>query len=257
MKRSFSMIAIAGLALLCARGAAFAGGVNLGVHAGISIPDIRGSQTDIFTKNFTSRQGPYFGLTADVPLAGKFSLAVDLNYTSQGGLRKGMQPITMDTSQLPIPPGTLIFADFRNETILDYLEVPVMARVTFGNRLRFFFDLGPYAGYLIRGKAVTKGVSALYLDEGGTMPIIIPPDTEPLQVDLAATTDVKDSVHHVNVGLAGGGGLIWPVGPGQVVLEARFQLGLSDIQNNPENGNTQTGAVLISLGYTLPVCRHK
>jgi len=258
MKRSFSLIAIAGLALLCARGAAFAGGLNLGVHAGISIPNIRGSQTDIFTKNFTSRQGPYFGLTADIPLAGKFSLAVDLNYTSQGGLRRGMQPITMDMSGLGLPPDTLVFADFRNETILDYLELPVLARVTFGNKLKFFFDLGPYAGYLVRGKAVTEGVSTLYLDEAGTMPILVPPDyVEPLVVDLAATTDVKDSIHPFNIGLAGGGGLIWPVGPGQFVLEARFQLGLSDLQKDPADGNTQTGAVLVSLGYMLPVARHR
>ncbi len=257
MKRIYSLIVIAAGVLLVAAGSGFADGPYLGVHAGISIPDIRGSQTDIFTKNFTSRQGPYFGLTADIPLTGRFSLAVDLNYVSQGGLRRGMQPITMDTSQLPIPPGTLIYADFRNETILDYLEVPVMARVTFGSKLRFFFDLGPYAGYLVRGKAVTKGVSALYLDEAGTMPIIIPPDTEPLQVDLGATTDVKDSIHPFNVGLAGGGGLILPVGPGQIVLEARFQLGLGDLQKDPQDGNTQTGAVLVSLGYMLPVGRHR
>jgi hypothetical protein len=250
-----SVILIAAVGLLAAAGSGFADDLYLGAHAGISIPDIRGGQTNIFSKNFTSRRGPYFGLTADIPLTRRFALAVDLNYTSQGGLRKGLQPITMDTSGLPIPPGVLIFADFRNETILDYLEIPVLARVTFGDKLRFFLDLGPYAGYLVRGKAVTEGVSALYLDEAGTMPIIVPPATEPIEVDLGATTDVKDGVEPFNFGLAGGGGLILPVGPGRVVLEARFQLGLTRLQKDLENGKTQTGAVLISLGYMLPVGR--
>jgi hypothetical protein len=258
MKRNRSVLALAAAGLLVIAGAAFAEGLDLGVHAGISIPNLRGSQADIFTKNFTSRQGPYFGLTADIPLAGRFSLAVDLNYTSQGGLRRGMQPLTMDTSELPIPPDTLIFADFRNETVLDYLEVPVMARVTFEGKLRVFLDFGPYAGYLVRGKALTEGVSALYLDEAGAMPITLPPDyVEPLVVDLGATTDVKDSVEAFNFGLAGGGGLMVPVGPGEIVLEARFQLGLTHLQKHPENGNTQTGAVIISLGYTLPIARRR
>jgi hypothetical protein len=254
--RTLFLLAAAGLLVAAAPG--FAEGFDLGIHAGISIPNIRGSQTNIYTKDFSSRQGPYFGLTADIPLAGRFSLAIDLNYTSQGGLRKGMQPVTMDTSQLPLPPGTVVFADFRNETILDYLEIPVMARVTFGHKLRGFLNAGPYAGYLVRGKAVTKGVSGLYLDETGTMPILMPPDyAEPLVADLTATTDVKDSVHAINVGLAGGGGLIMPVGPGEFILEARFQLGLATLQKDSENGKTQTGAVIVSLGYLLPVARHR
>lgn len=255
MTRTQLVFLLGAAALVAATGAGFADDVYLGAHAGISIPDIRGSQTDLFSKNFTSRRGPYFGLTAEIPLARRFSLAVDLNYTSQGGIRKGIQPITMDTSGLPVPPGLLIFADFRNETILDYIEIPVMARVTFGDKLRLFLDLGPYAGYLVRGKALTEGVSALYLDEAGTMPIIIPPATEPLEVDLGATTDVKDSVEPFNFGLAGGGGLILPVGPGRVVLEVRFQLGLTRLQKDPADGITRTGAVLVSLGYMLPVGR--
>ena len=119
VKHIHSVILIATVGLLVTAGAGFADDISLGAHAGISIPDIRGSQTDLFSKNFTSRRGPYFGLTAEIPLARRFSLAVDLNYTSQGGIRKGMQPITMDTSGLPVPPDMLIFADFRNETILD------------------------------------------------------------------------------------------------------------------------------------------
>jgi hypothetical protein len=258
MKHTGFLFALAAAGLLVAGGAVFAADFDLGVHAGISIPNLMGSQTNVFTKDFASRQGPYFGLTANVPLAGRFSLAVDLNYVSQGGLRKGIQPITMDTSELPVPPGTLIFADFRNETVLDYLELPVMARITFGDKLRFFLDLGPYAGYLVRGKALTEGVSALYLDEARTMPITLPPDyVEPLVVDLTATTDVKDSVHAINVGLAGGGGLIMPVGPGNLILEARFQLGLTNLQKDSENGKTQTGAVIVSLGYMLPVARRR
>ncbi len=237
--------------------AAAADDVAIGVHGGISIPDIRGSQADIYSRNFTSRQGPYFGLSLEKTVTPLFSLVVELNFTSQGGKRSGMQPITMDIpGGLPVPPDTILFANFHNETILDYLEVPVLARFSFGHRLRFFLNAGPYVGVLLRAKAVTQGSSAIYMDEAGTMPIIIPPNTDPLIVDLGAETNVKDSLKSTNIGLYGGGGLKYPLGPGDLILEAHFQLGLTVIQRDVEtSGTSRTGAVVVSLGYTLPLGR--
>jgi hypothetical protein len=245
--------------LLAAGGFCFGVEVKAGGHGGLSIPNIRGSQDDPFSRGFTSRQGPFFGIFLETELAPHWSLVAELNYTSQGGLRKGLQPITMDlSSSLPLPPDTVLYATFRNETILDYLEVPIMGRLAFGNKLRVFINAGPYVGILLRARAVTKGTSALYLDEGGTMPIIIPPDTEPLEVDLGADTNVKDSLKSTNIGLAGGGGLMYPLGPGELILEAHFQLGLSTIQRDvATSGKSQTGAVVISLGYSLPLAKKK
>jgi hypothetical protein len=245
--------------LLTAWGLGFAGEITVGAHGGLCIPNLRGKDTDLFSRGFKSRKGPIFGLSADIGLARRLSLAIDLNYTSQGGLRTGMQPITMELPpSLPVPPGTILYADFRNENILDYVEIPVLARLTFGDKIRFFVDAGPYFGYLVRARALTRGTSALFLDEAGTQPIVIPPDTEPLIVDLGATTNVKDSLKRTNFGLSGGGGLICPLGPGDLSLEARFQLGLTTLQKNPEtDGHSQTGAVVISLGYRLPLARHK
>jgi hypothetical protein len=245
--------------LLAAGGLAFGDEVRFGVHGGLSIPDIRGSQDDPFSRGFTSRQGPFFGIFLEKELAPHWSLVAELNYTSQGGLRKGLQPITMDlSSSLPLPPDTVLYASFRNETILDYLEVPIMGRLAFGKKLRVFINAGPYVGILLRARAVTKGTSALYLDEGATMPIIIPPNTEPLEVDLGANTNVKDSLKSTNIGLIGGGGLMYPLGPGDLILEAHFQLGLTTIQRDVEtSGKSQTGAVVISLGYSLPLAKNK
>jgi hypothetical protein len=259
MKQFPSAMLLGAAGLLIAAGAGFADAVKVGAHGGISIPDLRGSETDIYSRGFRSRQGPAFGLTADYALAPRFSLAIDLNFTSQGGLRTGMQPITMELPPgLPVPPGTVLYAGFRNETVLDYIEIPVLGRFAFGGKVRFFLDAGPYIGFLVRAVALTKGTSALYLDEAGTMPIIIPPSTEPLVVDLGAKTDVKDSLETVNVGLAGGGGMLYPLGPGDLVLEARFQFGLTTLQKHPEtDGRTRTGAVVISLGFRLPLSRRK
>jgi hypothetical protein len=260
MKRTQVMALAVFLGLLMAAGAAGYGAeVKLGAHGGLSIPNIRGNQDDPFSKGFASRQGPFFGIFMEKELAPHWSLVAELNYTSQGGLRKGLQPITMDLPPgLPLPPGTILYANFRNETILDYLEVPIMGRLTFGNKVRFFVNAGPYVGILLRARAVTEGTSALYMDEAGTMPIIIPPDTEPLEVDLGANTNVRDSLKSTNIGLIGGGGLMYPLGPGDLILEAHFQLGLTTIQKDVEtSGKSQTGAVVISLGYSFPLAAKK
>jgi len=249
-RRSTRTIAILAALLLTAAGFAAADTVSLGIHGGLSIPDIRGSQTDIYSRNFTSREGPYFGLSLEKTVTPLFSLVAELNFTSQGGKRNGMQPITMDIG-LPLPPDTILYGNYHNETILDYLEVPVLARFNFGHsRLRFFLNAGPYVGVLLRAKAVTRGSSLIYLDEAGTMPVIDTP------VSFDADTNVKDSLKSTNIGLYGGGGVKYPLGCGDLVLEAHFQLGLTTIQRDiATSGKSQTGAVVISLGYTLPLGR--
>jgi hypothetical protein len=260
MRRSASgVLAVFIGILLGACGSVLAQGIDVGAHGGLSIPNLRGNDTDVFSRGFKSREGIYFGLSAELGLGPLASLVTQLNYASQGGLRTGLQPITMDLPEgLPIPPGTILYADFRNETILDYVEVPVMVRLTSRGRLRFFAQAGAYAGYLVRARAVTRGSSALFLDEQGTMPIIVPPATDPLIVDLGADTDVMDSLKRTNLGLTGGGGLIYPLGRGSLVLEARFQLGLTTIQKDIEtSGDTQTGAVVMSFGYRMPLTKPK
>jgi len=226
---------------------------SIGAHGGLSIPNIRGNQTNIFTQGFGSREGPFFGIFVESRFSSHFSLVAELNYTSQGGQRNGLQPITMELPPgLEVPPGTILYGNFHNETILDYIEIPVMARVTFGNRLRFFLNAGPYVGFLVRALAVTRGSSLIYLDEAGTEPVISSP------VSFDADTDVKDSLKTTNFGLAGGGGLMYPLGPGDLILEAHFQLGLLTIQKDVEtSGKSQTGAVVISLGYSFSLRRSK
>jgi len=249
MKRTQVRALAVFLGLLLAAGVAGYGTeVKLGVHGGLSIPNIRGNQNDPFSKGFASRQGPFFGIFMEKELAPHWSLVAEVNYTSQGGLRKGPQPITMDLGP-GLPP--VLYANFRNETILDYLEVPIMGRLAFGNKVRFFVNAGPYVGILIRARAVTEGMSALFLDEDLTMPISG-------EVDLGADTNVKDSLKSTNLGLIGGGGLMYPLGPGDLILEAHFQLGLTTIQKDVEtSGKSQTGAVVVSLGYSFPLAAKK
>lgn len=224
--------------------------VSLGGQIGFSIPSIRSGATDILSQDFSSRRGLFFGLAVEAPITPRLSLVVDVDYSSQGGKRDGVQPITMDIGLPPLPNGSYYFADFHNETILDYLEVPVQLRARFGPGRHFFVNGGPYFGLLLRARAQTSGSSLIYLDAARTQPVT------PSPVSFDAETSVKDSLRRGNVGITAGGGYRHRAGVGEVVLEAHFELGLTTIQRDvTTSGSNKTGAVVASVGYLFPLRR--
>jgi hypothetical protein len=241
---------LVGVLCLAAQAAAQTPDVSIGGHAGLSIPNIRAGATDILSQDFASRRGVFFGIFVETKIAPRVSLVVDVNYTSQGGKRDGVQPITMDVGLPPLPNGSYYYADYHNETILDYVEIPVQLRLHFGTGHRFFINGGPYVGFLVRGRAVTSGSSLIYLDPGKSQPIT------PAPVPFDADTDVSDSLKRTNVGITAGGGIRHRAGPGELVAEAHFQAGLTTIQRDvTTSGNNKTGAVVASVGYSVPLCR--
>jgi len=217
----------------------------VGFHGGLSLPNIKGGTNEL-SQGYTSRKAPFLGLVFDWVISPSLALRTEINYSSQGGQRNGMQPISPDqVSGLPIPPGVTLYADFNNETIIDYLEIPLMAELVTGQKTRIFVNAGPYAGYRVRAKTVTSGTSLLYLDSSGTMPF--DPD---LQIPFDAKTDVSEEINRLNFGFCGSVGIKVPIGTGLVVLSGRFNYGLSNIQSHPEiTGENRTGALIVSLGY--------
>lgn len=244
--------------LLAGGGVAVAGQDRLGVHAGLSIPSIQGGNNPQ-SEGFTSRKAPFFGVFADFPVTSHLSLCPEVNYSSQGGQRNGMQAITADqVTGLPLPPGTTLYADFRNKAIIDYVEIPVTVKYNWGRKWRYFVGAGPYIGFRVRAKTVTRGTSLLYVDPSGT-PLTLPPDNEPLPpVSFDADTDVKDDINTTNEGIAGLAGVEFPLGPGNLVFDVRFSAGLSNIQSHPEiDGKNRTGAVILTAGYSFGFGRKK
>jgi len=246
--------------MLVAGGYAYAGEFKIGAHGGINMPNLRGEEGDPFTEGFESRQGAFYGIFVNLGLTPHISLAAELNYSSQGGKRSGLQIITSTLlpEGLPLPEGMDLYANYRIESILDYIEIPLLVRLSFGKKIRVFINAGPYIGFLIRAKALTEGKSFLYMDKNGAIPVIIPPGTQPLEIDLTADTDIKDNLKDTNFGLASGGGIMIPIGPGTVIAEGRLQWGLTVIQKDiQESGKSRTGGFIISVGYSLPLTKKK
>ena len=117
-----------------------------GVHGGLSIPDLSGGGGNAISSNYTSRLAANFGLQADYDICKKFSIDVELNYAGQGGKRDGLQPVTNLPSQYQslVPPGDYLYGNFKNTAAFDYLELPILARMKWGQAFKFYVNAGPY-----------------------------------------------------------------------------------------------------------------
>jgi hypothetical protein len=243
----------------CLVSAASAGTVTFGAHAGSSIPNLRDNGGNELSEGWSSRVAPYFGAYADVTVTPTFSVQAEVNYAAQGGKKDGLQPIITDTSQLPVPPGTPLYARFKNVAKLDYIEIPVLAKFHFGAARRLFVDLGPYVGILISAKTVTSGTSSIYLDARGDQVLTLPDGppyfgAEVPPQDFGATTDGKADLHTFSWGIQGGAGVSQALGPGTASLEVRGGVGLANIQKDTAtNGKNSTGNLVVALGYSLPM----
>jgi Outer membrane protein beta-barrel domain len=211
---------------------------SLGILVGPSVPNLSGGSNEI-SQDYVSRLALHLGITVEHDLSERFSIQPEIIFDQQGGQRNGLQPF-------PSPVGGYDYADFKNASILNYIEVPVLLHYKFGSRqLRYQVNAGPYFGYLLSATQKTSGTSAIYADKNLT-PLPVPPQS------FDATTDVTDSINRFNVGIQGGVGIAYPFSESQnLSLEIHGLYGLTNIQRYAVDGTNHTGNLLISMGYSF------
>ncbi len=230
--------------------------VEIGIQSGLSVPDLSGGNNEI-SQGYTSRLAPNFGITFEFAMADNFSIEPQINFDGQGGQRNGIQPIT-STNLPPLPSGGYYYSNFKNMSILNYIEIPVLAKYTFGlGDISFDINGGPYVGFLLSATEKTSGTSSIYIDKNGT-PLVMPDGNGGyIQVppeSFDASNDVTSSIHKVNAGITGGAGIILPVTlRASVSLNVRGLYGLTNVQNYAQDGTSHTGNLIISVGYSYKI----
>ncbi|MGD0341555.1 MAG: porin family protein [Bacteroidales bacterium] len=221
---------------------------TLGILGGLNIPRLSGGSDNEMSRDYTSRSGEAFGLTVSMDMGSNFDLRADLLYSSEGGKRNGIQAIDASSVNPMAPAGTYLYADFKNESILNYVEIPVMVKYSIpaGNSLKFFADFGPSFGFLLNAKQKTSGASIIYADRAETMIAV------PTAQSFDASTDVSSSINHDNFGLTGGMGFAQRVYSGEFFMDFRGAYGLNAIQKDKQDGSSHNGNILIDIGYSLP-----
>lgn len=217
------------------------GNLQVGGHAGVNISKLCcGSMT--INEDYQFGEGPTFGLMASYGFNKYLSLVAELNYTTMGGKKNGLQAVNGYGSN------GLLYADFNNKTVLNYLELPVMARVTLGDKFKYYANLGIYGAYLLAANQETSGSSFLYTDKDGTKKYS-PTDGQVLSFNKDA--DIKGQVKDFNFGLVGGLGAGYTFGKHAIWLDGRYVMGMPNVRENTTvNGENSTGSIMATVGYS-------
>lgn len=176
------------LVTLCLAASARAQGLEKGVRGGINL-----------TKTTTSGEGAADAL--DWQLRGVFGGFVTWRLTSW---------LELQPEVLYAMKGARSEEIVETKLLLDYLEVPVLARVTRGaaGGTRYYLAAGPSAGLLLRAR--TRA------DFGGAIEEI----------------DIKDDLESVDFGVVVTGGVEF----GSIVVDARYTHGLTNIERESSGG---------------------
>ena len=210
----------------------------IGARGGPSIPQLSGGGNEV-SKGYSSILAPNFGLVVERTFTGNFSLLAEIDYSGQGGQRNGLQPVVNG-------PPPYLYANFRNKSELDYLEIPVLAKYEWAldDNWRLFVEGGPYVGYLLRAMQYTRGSSPLYLDSAGTI------EVAPSQ-SFHADTNNRDSLNKINAGAMAGAGIGYLLTPADMIyFDVRGEYGLTTVQKNTaQDGRSNTGSAAFLFGY--------
>ena len=254
--------------------------VKIGGKVGYSIGRITDNSDNIYTEEYESSSGVDVGVFIEYPVSELFSLQMEVLYTQRGGERNGMQPIPTaaldafgSVDQLnymlslqdkdPVTDSNPMYADFNNVSDLNYLEIPILGKLGWGDTWRFYVEAGPYVGFLVSASQNTSGTSLITLDAAGTDPLTVinplhdptNPSSGPLWVQVPpqsfdAETSTRSELNTYNFGFHAGAGLIRKLADKhEVFLGFRGSWGAKTIQKDKVYGESHIGGLVFSLGY--------
>ncbi len=124
---------------------------------------------------------------------------------------------------------------------MDYLEMPILSHINIGGgKLRGLFNIGPYVGYAINRSITTENVDT------GT--------SETVEYTFDSKKD-----NQFDFGLMVGAGMEYRFNFGKISAEARYTVGLGDINKEKfyQSEVSQFRIVSILVRYTIPVIKSK
>lgn len=231
--------------------------IDLGAKAGLSIPNLTsGSSSNPINSGWSSRLGLDAGIHAEFHLTKRFSIQPEIRYSSQGGKKDGNQGFAPTPEMAgafqqmgqPVPP--YLYATYKSEAKFNYLMVPVLAKYHFGFSPKWdlYVAAGPFVSFLLNGKNETSGTSQVYADDAHTQPLPFP------VVDFTRNQDIKDDLKKANFGISGHVGLAYHLNDRSAIfIEGGGNYGFVKIQKDTKNGENNTGAGVVVLGYSYRI----
>lgn len=190
---------------------------EVGLEMGPSLISLRGN--DFLDKNNDISFGFSSGFTFQYNFPKLISIRTNISFE-----RKGLTTQGTATDEYGNQIGEITF-----HSKFDYLTIPLLVRLTFGKKINFFINAGPYIGYLIQQKNVIEAFGEY-------------PKTE---------TDNTDNFKRTDFGITTGLGARFPIKSKLFLsLEIRNNLGLTNISSVPvvNDGTIKTNSTIILIG---------
>lgn len=162
----------------------------------------------ISTKNRQQYSG---GLAVRYITEKNLGLIAELNY-SQQGWEQYFEP-----NELGEP------SPYEHSHQLNYLELPILTHIYFGNKVRVFFNLGPKLSFLISESETMNQALSDALTSGD------------LGTSFMTYQYFRKAEKKIDYALMGGMGLEFRSGIGHFALEGRYTFGLGDIYKNSKS----------------------
>ena len=239
--------------------------VYAGGKAGVGMPSLAtGAKSTPLNEDYAFRLTYYGGFVMEVQSDKLLSFLAEINYSTQGGERYGMQALPlMDQLKLfwdeltsqGVKHDNYMYSNLKSQEIFNYVEMPLMAKATFGSgrRFNFYLSSGPFVGVLIRATSITRGINSIYLDKEGINPVDKYLQSDGLSAlgkqSFNKTVNITGNLNRYNVGWQGSIGFEIITKSGKMFMELGGNYGFIPIQKDESNGSNTTDNAIITIGY--------
>lgn len=202
---------------------------QVGIRAGLNVATV----SDDFTLQNEELDQPWrtglnVGIASQFRTSEVFSIAPELIYTQRG-------------YRVEAAGGGEALARF------NYLSLPLMFRLHFGDILKGYVNAGPTFSYWLGGQQ-SSTVPGLFDVEFGDEKIVFESDTD-------GSPWAYDDARRLEVGAAVGGGIMLDTEGGSFLIDLRYVHGFTDMATVPYLSNFQNRVVSVSLIYLVPSVR--
>jgi len=131
--------------------------------------------------------------------------------------------------------------DLKYKNQMDYIEIPILSRITIGGkRLKGIFNIGPYLGFGLNRTITTENITT--------------GSSESIEYVFDSKKD-----NQFDFGLMAGGGIEYQLNFGKIAAEARYTVGLGDINKEKtyQSEVSQFRIISILLRYTFSLGKQK
>ncbi len=201
---------------------------QLGIKAGGNLATMSQKDEDVSRDDIKNHAiiGPVLGITYEMNIADIISIQPELLYSQSGGSNTY----------------TLLGATVKSKYKINYLELPVLAKLKFGNANKegvgFHIAAGPWIGYALNGHYNSKATAN---------------ETVVYEIDRDYTFDNEDDAKRLNYGMIGAAGISF----NHLVFDLRYNYGFNNLLDNDADNNNdnkpvlQTRGIALTLGYTF------